>query len=163
MRFPTANGSGHQEHEPGEDVPQALLGGDADHDTGDRPAEEEVTDGNRQHGEHPDDCHGVAEARDQHAHGGTSGLTSAPAGQRVELHGTRAGTRHHEHQEDNGRYVEQGPTAEGVGVAGDNRGADDESDCSAASRSDGPPEPGAPDQDAGGLRHGDPLLGAQPH
>ena len=39
------------------------------HDTRDRPAEEEVADGDRQHGEHPNDCDGVAEPRDQHAHG----------------------------------------------------------------------------------------------
>ena len=119
-------GSGHQEHQPGEDVAQALLGRDADDDTGDGAAEEQVADGDRQHGEHADERDRVAETRHQHAHGGTRGLAAAPAGQVVELHRAGAGTRHDEHEEDEGRNVQQRPAPDGVGVTRHDRRADDQ-------------------------------------
>jgi len=52
----------------------------------------------------------------QHAHGGTSGPTSAPAGQVVEFRGARARAEDNEDQEDERGYIEQGASAEGVRV-----------------------------------------------
>jgi hypothetical protein len=56
-----------------------------------------MADGDRQHGEHAQHGNCVAEPRDQHPHGRAGGVASAPAGESVELYGTRTGTGDDEH------------------------------------------------------------------
>ena len=69
MWSPTANGRASQQHRAGEDVAEHLLGGDAQHDAGQRPTDEEVVDRHRDEAERPEKDDDVAGDRGDESEG----------------------------------------------------------------------------------------------